>query len=222
MTSGEADEVLGIVQRSGAAVLSAAVDPTGNIGTALRRAVGMMVVDQNMINLPTFVIAMSICLDLARQSAATLVTMDRVRKTALAETPVSLPAVQTVLAIVRLTLACEAQMIAAMTFISRDQVDAIALSMNAAFDQTIEIAADDMDAGTYQVLIHLQGDVVQHLADRGRLLPRIITYNYQAVMPVLRMAQYAYADPSRYQELIDENQIVHPGFCPRQGQMLSV
>jgi prophage DNA circulation protein len=222
MTSGEADEVLGIVQRSGAAVLSAAVDPTGNIGTALRRAVGMMVVDQNMINLPTFVIAMSICLDLARQSAATLVTMDRVRKAALAETPVSLPAVQTVLAIVRLTLACEAQMIAAMTFISRDQVDAIALSMNAAFDQTVEIAADDMDAGTYQVLIHLQGDVVQHLADRGRLLPRIINYSYQAVMPVLRMAQYAYADPSRYQELIDENQIVHPGFCPRQGQMLSV
>jgi prophage DNA circulation protein len=222
MTSDEANEVLGIVQRSGSAVLSAAVDPTGNIGTALRRAVGMMVTDQNMINLPTFVVAFSICLELARLSAATLVTMDRVRKAALAETPVTLPAVQAVLAIVRLTLACEAQIVAAMAFTSRDQVDAIALSMNDAFTQTAEVAADDMDAGAYQALIHLQGDVIQHLVDRGRLLPRVIDYSYQVVMPVLRMAQRAYADPSRYQELIGENGIVHPGFCPQQGRMLAV
>jgi prophage DNA circulation protein len=222
MTSDEANEVLGIVQRCGPAVLSAAVDPTGNIGTALRRAVGLMVTDPNMINLPTFVVALSISLELARQSAATLVTMDRVRNAALAEVPISLPAVQTVLAIVRLALACEAQILAAMTFTSRDQVETIALSMNAAFDQTVEVAADDMDSGAYQALIHLQGDVVQHLADRGRLLPRVINYSYQVVMPVLRMAQWAYADPSRYQELIDENSVCHPGFCPQQGRMLAV
>ena len=222
MTSDEANEVLGIVQRIGPVVLSAAVDPSGDVGTALRRAVGMMVVDTNMINLPTFGIAFGICLDLARNSLATLVTMDRVRKAALAETPVSLPAVQTVLAIVRLTLACEARIIAFMNFRSREEVDAVATAMNDAFNQTAEVAADDLDAGTYMAIIKLHGDVVKHLADRGRPLPRVIQYNYQAVMPALRMAQRAYANPARYQELINENNVVHPAFVPREGKMLAV
>src|SRR5262245_48591581 len=116
MTSDEADEVLGIVKRIGPVVLSAAVKPSGTVGTALRRAVGMMVVDVHMTDLSVFAFALSICLDLARHSSATLPTMDRVRKAALAEKPVSLPAVQTVHAIVRLTLATEARIIAYMQF----------------------------------------------------------------------------------------------------------
>jgi len=222
MTGDEADEVLGIVKRIGPVVLSAAVNPTGTIGTALRRAVGMMVVDKNMINMPTFAFAFGVCLDLARFSYATLVTMDRVRKAALAEKPVSLPAVQTVLAIVRLTLACEARILAFMTFRSRDEVDAVATALNAAFSQTSEIAADDLDAGTYMALIRLHGDVVKHISERGRKLPRVISYSYQMVMPSLRMAQRAYADPKRSQELIDENSVIHPAFMPRTGQMLAV
>ena len=222
MTSDEANEVLGIVQRIGPVVLSAAVDPSGDVGTALRRAVGMMVADTNMINLPTFGIAFGVCLDLARNSLATLVTMDRVRKAALTETPLSLPAVQTVLAIVRLTLACEARIIAFMNFRSRDEVDAVALAMNDAFNQTAEVAADDLDAGTYMAIIKLHGDVVKHLADRGRPLPRVIQYSYQMVMPALRMAQRVYANPARYQELVNENRVIHPAFMPREGKMLAV
>jgi prophage DNA circulation protein len=222
MTSDEATEVLGIVQRIGPVVLSAAVSPRGTVGTALRRTVGMLIADANMINLPTFSIAMTVCLDLARRSQATLVTIDRVRKAALAETPASLPAVQTVLAIVRLTLACEARIISFMTFRSRDEVDAIATAMNDAFNQTSEIAADDLDAGTYMTLIRLHGDVTRHLADRGRQLPRVIQYTYQQVMPALRMAQRAYTDPARYQELIAENRVVHPAFMPLAGKMLAV
>jgi prophage DNA circulation protein len=175
-----------------------------------------------MIDLSTFGTALSIALDLARNCRATLVTMDRVRKAALTETPRSLPAVQTVLAIVRLTLACEARIISFMTFASRDEVDAIALAMNDAFSQTSEAAADDLDSGTYMALIRLHGDVTRHLADRGRLLPRVISYQYTMVMPALRMAQRSYGDPSRYQELINENSVVHPAFMPREGKMLAV
>src|SRR5882672_7620983 len=102
MTSADADEVLAIVRRIGPVVLSAAVDPRGSIGAALRRAVGMMIADYNMIHLQTFCIAFRVCLDLARNSKATLVTMDRVRKSAVAETPKSLPATLTVDAMVRL------------------------------------------------------------------------------------------------------------------------
>jgi prophage DNA circulation protein len=222
VTSDEANEVLGIVQRIGPVVLSTALDMSGDVGTALRRCVGMLVSDFNMTDLPTFGTAFSICLDLARNCRATLVTMDRVRKAALAEKPVSLPAVQTVLAIVRLTLACEARIISFMTFGSRDEVEGIATAMNAAFSQTSEAASDDLDAGTYMTVTRLHGDVTRHLADRGRQLPRVIAYQYQMVMPAMRMAQRAYGDPTRYQELISENAVVHPAFMPREGKMLAV
>ena len=84
------------------------------------------------------------------------------------------------------------------------------------------IASDDLDAATYMALISLHADVVKHLADRGRQLPRVIQYQYQAVMPALRMAQLAYADPSRYLELIAENSVIHPAFMPLTGKMLAV
>ena len=222
MTGDEAKEVLGIIQRIGPVVLSSAVNLTGDVGTALRRAVGMMVADRDLTDPQSFCFAFNVCIDLARYCGATLVTMDRVRKAALAETPTSEPGIGTVMDIVRLTLAMEARIVAYMAFKSRQDADAIALQINAAFAETAEIAADDLDAATYMALIRLQGDVTQHLADRGRQLPRVISYTFQAVMPALRMAQRAYADPSRYQELVAENSVVHPAFMPREGVMLAV
>jgi prophage DNA circulation protein len=222
MNSDEANEVLGIVQRIGPVVLSAAVNPTGTIATSLRRAVGMMIADDNMINMPTFAYAFGVCVDLARNCAATVVTMDRVRKAALAETPNSLPGMQTVLAIVRITLTQEARIISTMQFASRDEVDALATAINAAFTQTSEVASDDLDAGTYMALVKLHGDVVQFLASTARVLPRVISYSNTSVMTALRMAQRAYGDPSRYLELITENSVVHPAFMPREGKMLAV
>jgi prophage DNA circulation protein len=222
MTGEDANEVLAIVQRICPVVLSSAVNTTGDVGTALKRAVGMMRVDVNMIEIATFSFAFSVCLDLVRHCGATLVTMDRVRKAALAETPYSLPATQTVLAIVRLTLATEARIVGYMQFRSRDEVSSIATAMNAAFSQTIEIAADDLDQGAYMALINLHGAVVQHLTARGRQLPRVIKYSRVTALPVLRLAQQAYANPARSGELIAENSVVHPGFMPLQGKMLAV
>lgn len=222
MTGDEAKEVLGIVQRIGPVVLSSANDLSGDVGTALRRAVGMMVVDRAMADANVFSFALNVCLDLARHSGATLASMDRVRLAALAETPVGLPAVEAVMSIVQLTLAMEARIVAYMTFRSREEADQIATSMNDAFEASAEIAADDLDVATYMAIINLHGDVTQHLADAGRQLPRVISYNFTQVMPSLRLAQRAYADPARYAELISENHVVHPAFMPREGIMLAV
>ena len=130
--------------------------------------------------------------------------------------------VLTVLAIVRLTLAAEARIIAAMTFRSRDDVDALAKVVNEAFSQTELVAADDLNADVYMALLRLHGDITQHLADSGRVLPRVISYKYQMVMPSLRMAQLAYADPTRSSDLEYENAVVHPAFMPLSGRMLAV
>ena len=138
------------------------------------------------------------------------------------EAPKTLAGTQCVLAIVRLTLACEARIIAFMRFRSREQVDEVAARMNASFSQTSEIASDDLDASTYMALIRLHGDVTVHLATRGRTLPRVINYEYQEVFPALRMAQRVYTDAKRYKELISENNVVHPAFMPRAGKMLAV
>jgi prophage DNA circulation protein len=220
-TGDEKDEVLEIIQRICPVVLSAAVLPKDDIGTSLRRMVGMMAVDKNMVMLSLFSLVLQNCLGLARRCAATVVTMDRVRKAALAEQPVSLPAVQTVLIIVRLALATESYIISEMTFRSREEVDAIAAAMTAAFQQTQERAADDLDQGTYMELISLHGTLVKYLADRGRVLPRVIPYNYATILPALRMAHRAYSSAERYRELIDENNVVHPAFMPAEGKMLA-
>ena len=222
MNADAADEVLGIVQRICPVVMSSAVIKTGDNATALRRVVGMMAVDDNMLNPQAFIYAMCFALGLARRCGATLPTMDRVRKAALAETPVSLEATETVLNIVRLALTAEARIIAYTTFVSRDDVEATATAVNDAFSQTIEIAADDMDTAVYVALVNLNGDVVKHLSDRARQLPRVINYTVPTPMPALRMAQRFYGDARRTQELIDENNVVHPAFMPMTGVMLTV
>ena len=222
MTGDEADEILAMVQRIGPVILSAAVNPRGTIGTSLRRAVGMLIADVDMVHLPTFVFAFGVCLDLARHSEATLSGIDRVRKQALTEQPAWLPGVLHKNTMVRLTLATEARIIAYMPFRSREEVERVTEAVNASFMQTTEIAADDCDQGTYMAMVQLHGTIIKYLADRGRQLPRIINYDYPMIMPALRMAQGAYQTPRRYQELIDENHVVHPAFMPAEGKMLAV
>jgi prophage DNA circulation protein len=41
----------------------------------------------------------------------------------------------------------------------------------------------------------------------------MVTYTFGLRMPSLWIAQRLYADPTRAQEIIDENKIVHPAFC---------
>jgi prophage DNA circulation protein len=222
MTTSAATETMEIVKRIGPVVLSTAHDVTTNAAAGLRRIVGMMTVDYNMTHVQTFSIALSYALDLARQCGASLVTMDRVRKAALAEAPQSLMAIETVLAIVRLTLACEGRIISTTVFSSRDEAEATATAVNEAFDQAETVASDDLDAAIYMALLSLHGAITQYLAQQARKLPQIVEYSWQMTMPALLMAQRAYCDPSRFSELIDENNVVHPAFMPRTGRMLAV
>ena len=48
-----------------------------------------------------------------------------------------------------------------------------------------------------------------------------MSYTVGAVMPALTLANRIYADAGRADELVAENKIIHPAFCPREGRALS-
>lgn len=224
MTGTEADECIAIVARIGPVVLSTVpASRKGPDASELRHAVGaMMARAGELLASHGFSEAMRSCLDQARLAGASLPSMGEVRLAALNESPASLPATLTVLCIVRLCLAQEARIVGEMVFASRDDASNTATEITAAFSNAAEVASDDLDAGSYMAIINLQATVIKRLVDVGRSLPRVITYSYAVVMPALTMAQRAYADADRAQELIDENKVVHPAFMPMTGRMLAV
>lgn len=215
--------VFAIIRRIMPVVLSTIpADASTLAASALRRMVGMVEADQNMLHINTFAGAFGMCVDVARVAGATLTSMGRVRKAALAEAPVSPSEVLVVQTIVRLTLAQEARIIAAMSFKSRNEVDAISVEINAAFYEAEEAASDDLEAATYIEIVGLHASVTKHLADRGRILPRVVTASFASTMPALAIAQQLYGSGSRVQEIVAENDIVHPAFCPTSLKVLAV
>ena len=108
-----------------------------------------------------------------------------------------------------------------MTFVSRQDVDAIKQQLQQPFQDAEEIAADDMDQMTFQALIALHGAVTNHLVATARPLPRMLGFQFFEPLPSLVMAYKLYDDASRCDELREENKVVHPAFCPPTGQALS-
>ena len=49
----------------------------------------------------------------------------------------------------------------------------------------------------------------------------MIGYQFAEVLPTLVISYRLYGDASRADEVRDENEIVHPAFCPTIGQALS-
>jgi len=215
------EEIYDIVKRIGPVVLSTVPVTQTTTFAALRRCVGMMMSDVNMIHIETFAVAMRIALDLARLAGATLASMGKVRLAALAEDPQSLGAIETVQTIIRLSLAQEARLVTAITFISRDDAATVAMEMGAAFDQAAEVASDDLDAASYMAIINLQSTLTKYLSDVGRMLPRHIPYSLPVSVPALTMSQTYYGDGAHAQELADENKVINPAFMPMSGRMLA-
>ena len=122
---------------------------------------------------------------------------------------------------VRLCLATIAEIIAPATFVSRQDVDTTKATLLPPFQDAEEIAADEMDQATFQSLISLHGALTNHLVQTALPLPRMLQYQFYKVLPSLVMAYKLYDDASRCDELRAENKIVHPAFCPLQGEALS-
>jgi hypothetical protein len=161
------------------------------------------------------------CFDLARQAGANVQQLESVREQIETETPVTLGGALVKDAGIRLCLAAQSRIIAGMTFVSRQDVDAIKLQLFQPFQDAEEIAADSMDQMTFQTLVALHGAVTQHLVATARPLPRMVNFQFFEPLPSLVMAYKLYDDASRCDELRAENKVVHPAFCQPTGQALS-
>lgn len=222
MTRDESAEAFAILSRLLVNILGTIPFTEGRQGSDLRRVVGDLQANgEGSIVAGTVGPALLACFDDARLAGADFAHMSRVRELLLQETPVLLPAVLLTQAAVVMALVQESKIIAAMTFVSREDVEALIARMNDEFAQAEEQAADALDQDTYQALVGLHASVTQHLVATARPLPRIVTYNFPRRAPTLVIAQRLYADAGRADEILAENHIVHPGFAPQTGRVLS-
>jgi prophage DNA circulation protein len=221
MQKPDAKEAAPIMQR-GIKALLAAVPTSGRTGADFRTACGSLIANAAaLIQSDAAGPPLIECFDLARQAGATQAQLASVRNETIAETPVTVGATMIRDSIVQTCLSAEGYVIAATSFTSREDVDALREEMNNVFASVEESAADAMDQMTFRAVIQLHSAVVYFLVQTARPLPRMVSFAFATAMPTLRMAQRLYADGGRADELRDENKVVHPAFAPATGKALS-
>lgn len=166
--------------------------------------------------------SMAVAFESARLGGCTVPGMTAVRQQIEQEAPTSLGAILVRDTGINFCLAMEGKMIAAMTFVSRQDVEKLKTSLSQPFADAEEIAADAMDSMTYQALVKLAAAINNHLVSTALPLPRMINYIFFEPLPTLILSYRLYGDASRADEIRTENKIVHPAFCPPTGKALAV
>jgi prophage DNA circulation protein len=78
-----------------------------------------------------------------------------------------------------------------------------------------------MDQSDYKAIVSLRAAIVNHLVATARPLPSLLSYWFGTPLPSLVISQRLYGDASRYDEIREENKVIHPAFCPQSGVALS-
>jgi prophage DNA circulation protein len=162
------------------------------------------------------------CFEQARLAGATYESMDVVRALVMAFVPTTWVGVAVTNFAVRLALSEQAQILAAITFTSRQQIDNYLNLIDANFSIAIDNAADNGDVGVYQALIALEAAVVYNLSTEAAPLPQIVQINLARSMPALTIAQRLYQDPTQAGALIAMNSVANPVFMPPSLTVLSL
>ena len=183
---------------------------------ALRTAIGkFMVRFSDLIYDQTIGTELYACFEQARAAGATLNTMDRVRKVMFAEAPLYFIGASIVNAAIIFSFVEQTQIIAIMEFVSRVDAGEVLDAMTAIIEDIKINKADAFTSGDYQNFVAVSAALVQHLSATERQLPRVVQYTMPVNYPALALANRIYADGSRSDELIAENNTVHPAFMQR-------
>jgi prophage DNA circulation protein len=221
MDKSDAIEAEGIVQRT-LVNLSSIISDKGQAGIQAKMIIGYVAANaMPLLYYDQMGTPLDTCFDMVRQTGCTLPQMEEVRVLLDAETPMSVGATITRDRSIQFALAQEGKIISVMSFTSRQDVDNLIYQIQAPFDTAEEVAADTMDAMDYQAIIELRAAIVNYLVSAGRPLPSMLSYQFAKPLPSLVISYRLYGDASRYDQIREENKVVHPAFCPAIGQALS-
>lgn len=189
---------------------------TDSASIDLRRQIGV-VRAKHLVMLAdgTFPDELLACFTLALDAVTDVVGLDHVLTHLFEEEPTTDMAVAIVNSAILFCMSAQSRVIVKMEFTSRDDVDAMIGKMTGFFDTAKEIAADSMGTACYQNLNSLAGSLTNHLATTARPLPRIIEFMLPVPMPALAASMRLYYTADRWEELVDENKVIHPLFVPR-------
>jgi len=218
----ESAELSGIINRLLDNLASTITSQTGRDGVELRHQIGMIRSNyQAMIVAGTFPTDLQTCFKLAQSANVKLASLFTVHDGLFKEVPVGAISAAVVQMAIIFCLSTESRLISALTFTSRDDVEMLMGKMRNVFDVARVLAADAPDTSAYQKLTILAGNAISHLSDVSRPLPRMVTFELTASLPVLTVSQRVYYTADRSDEIIDENKIIHPAFCTREIRGLS-
>jgi prophage DNA circulation protein len=221
MEKADATEANGIVQRT-LTNLSGIITGTGSVAVQAKTVIGWVSANAMfLLYYDQLGTSLDACFDQVRQTGCSLPQMETVRLALAAENPVTLGATMIRDRSVHLALAQEGKIISTMVFTSRQDVDALILMIQIPFNDSEEVTADTMSGADYIALIELRAAIVDYLVSTARPLPSMLTYQFARSLPSLIISQRLYGDASRYDQIRQENKVVHPAFCPLIGQALS-
>jgi prophage DNA circulation protein len=195
---------------------------TGTAGSDLFLAIGNLIAtgeaDLRASQLGT---PLSAVFEQAVTAGATLAGMDTVLSAMEAEAPAGPIGVAVVNAGINLALVEQARILSRKIFTSSNDVSAAIAANNLNFGTAEETVADSGDVATYQALVALHGAVTRDLVNRALQLPSLVSYNVPRSLPSLALAWRLYADSTRADQLVAQNKVIHPAFCPPSGTALS-
>lgn len=195
---------------------------TGVGGSDLRRQIGRVRADY-----PTFLREGEFgdqlleCFTLAYDASVKLQSLAYVHSKLFEEAPVGDIAASIVRAAIMFCLSTEARMIAAIEFKSRDDVDRMMAVARQAFDAARDLTAEADDPECYKQLTQLAGALTNHLYSTALPLPRLVKFTLGKPFPALYVSNRIYYKADRWEEIVDQNRIVNPVFCPREFNGLS-
>ncbi|HEY2243455.1 MAG TPA: hypothetical protein VGH47_04425 [Xanthobacteraceae bacterium] len=221
MNKADINEAVPIIERLCQHLSSIIVDKA-DAGVAARTALGQVTAYASTLCWNnTIGASLNNCFDLVRRASCTWSQMDQVRVALTVEKAVTIGGIAVRDYSIQLALAQISRIAVAMTFVSRQDVDVLITALQPSFIAAEETAADTMDSMIYRGMIELHGALINFLVQSARPLPQMLNYRFAEVLPSLVISQRLYGDASRYDEIRNENKIVHPAFCPTDGAALA-
>lgn len=157
------------------------------------------------------------CFALIRTAGGTIDTFDDARIAMLDEEPIYPLGLMIKSSSVVFSLVEQGNLIAVMTFASREAVQLMINRMVKVIDVIKLDIAELLNGIDYQNVIRLSAALMQHLSATERQLPRVVRFSFGTNFPALYLAHYIYHDASRSDELIAENRVIHPAFFMSQN-----